>query len=640
MSHRSDIYDVLKRYWGYDQFRPGQEEAITSVLDGRDVFVLFPTGGGKSICYQVPALLSEGVCVVISPLIALMQDQVHQLRKLGIKAEYLHGGLSYFDIDRILDNAVYGDVKLLYMAPERLSSQMTIERLQQMQLSFIAVDEAHCISQWGHDFRPSYREINQIRELCPDITIMALTASATHNVIEDIKKQLLLRDPLFITTSYLREELTYVVRNEEQKLDFLLTAIKRIAGSVILYVRSRSKTEHMAKELTKSGLSAAAYHAGMSYDQRSAIMQAWMKGDIRICCATNAFGMGVDKADVRLVVHLDLPPSLEEYYQEAGRAGRDKQKSYCLLLYNQADILRLESNLKLAFPPIDDIKHVYTCLAYHYNLATGSGQGESFEFDLQSFIETYHLGYQSTGHILKILCDSGWIELTESYYQPSKVMIVVDRRDLYDYQLKNQLADIFLKTILRTYEGLFSQFTPISELYLAKKLSTDEKTIRAMLDQLDADDIIDFEPQSDSPKIHFLRPRSTDKNFNIDRAKYDLNKKLASQRAQSVLDYIHEKTCRTKNILHYFDVELNHNCGRCDLCLEKDEVPDEATYIKFKSIVLKNMGELTTIASMLRNFPANRSKQVEHVLKRMVDEKWIILENGDIHLHPSKKKSP
>ena len=390
--------------------------------------------------------------------------------------------------------------------------------------------------------------------------------------------------------------------------------------------------------LGEKGFRAAGYHAGLSHNDRQQIMHGWMTDKLRVVVATNAFGMGVDKSDVRLVIHLELPPSLEEYYQEAGRAGRDSKKAYCLLLYNQADTLQMSTKLKLAFPPLDEIKRIYACLGQHYHLATGSGEGESFEFDLQSFVESYNLGFQATVHVLKILAQSGWISLTESFYQPSKVLMVGDKMDIYDYELKHKSAATFITTMLRTYEGLYNQFTRISERFLAKQLNTEELIIVQLLEQLQADGIIDYEAASDSAKLTFLLPRSTAANFNIDKELFDFRKKMMSQRHQSVTAFINHNSCRMHALLRYFGERIEDRCGRCDLCLQKSNLPDESTYIKFKAIILKHTQPGVTIKEILEYFPSNRIAQVHHVLNRMMEESWIQITNDQIALHPSKIK--
>ena len=637
MNELNHIEQLLQKHWGFTSFRTLQAEAINAAMQAKDVFVLFPTGGGKSMCYQMAAIAQEGICLVISPLVALMQDQVHQLKQKGIKSDYLHAGMSYFEIDRVLDNGIYGNTKLLYMAPERLMHPLTLERLRQMNISLIAVDEAHCISQWGHDFRPAYREIGELRTEFPKVPVMALTATANPRVQRDIIEQLALKQPEICKKSFERDNLHFVVRTEQDKITQVKHILTHIEGSGIVYLRSRKKTMDLTRILNDGGISAAGYHAGLSHENRQSIMKGWMENKIRIVCATNAFGMGVDKADVRTVLHLELPPSLEEYYQEAGRAGRDGLKSYCIILYNEADKLQMAAKLKLSFPESKSIHHVYACLGHHFQLATGSGEGESFDFDFQSFVETYHLGYQATSQILKILEQSGWISLTDSFFQPSKVMMVADKILMYDYQLKHKSASIFIKLLLRTYEGLYSQFTRISESYLANSLDTSAATIGQMLEQLQADEIIDYEAASDTARITFLLPRSTEANFRIDKKLFKFRKQMMEDRHRAVNDFVLASDCRMQKMLTYFGEGSLESCGRCDRCIEKKSAPDEATYIRFKAIILKNLDESSTIKSLTALFPSNRKGQLRFVFDRMAQENWILIENDLVRLHPSKQ---
>jgi ATP-dependent DNA helicase RecQ len=628
---------VLKQYWGYDQFREGQAEAMQAVLQDRDVLVLFPTGGGKSLCYQVPALCREGVCLVISPLIALMQDQVRGLKKLGIKAEAIHSGQSYFEIDRLLDNAIYGNVKFIYMSPERLRHPLSIERIKQMNVNLIAVDEAHCISQWGHDFRPAYRLINEIREVLPEVPMMGLTATATREVRDDISEQLQLRSAKIVTRSFERPNLHLVVYHLEDKNSKLIHVLKQVQGSAIVYVRSRNKTSVISRLLNNHEITATAYHAGMEHKDRSAVMQHWMDDKIKVVVATNAFGMGVDKSNVRVVIHLDIPPSLEEYYQEAGRAGRDGESSYCVLMYNKADLLSLEGKMKLEFPETNFISRIYHCLGNFFDLATGSGEGETFDFDLRIFCEQYNLGYQVTQKAMQIIEQSGWIVLTDSFLQPSRVIMEADKEELYTYQIKNRAADAFIKVLLRSYEGLFSGYGKISEQYLASKLKTNPGIVIQYLEQLHADGILEYVPASNSPKITYLKARSTSANFTIDKDLLKFRARQAKARFEAISDFLYKPDCRMQIILKYFGYFMTQRCGKCDRCIEKKVQPDEETYNKFKSIILKYLDTRMPISEVLTFFPSNRKQQVFQVLERMVAEEWISLSNNILELHPSKR---
>ncbi|MDX1667335.1 MAG: ATP-dependent DNA helicase RecQ, partial [Saprospiraceae bacterium] len=461
---------ILEKYWGYDSFRPPQEKVIRSVLRNEDTLVLMPTGGGKSICYQVPALCREGLCIVVSPLIALMNDQVYQLRKRNVPAAAVHSGMSYSDIDRILDNCIYGQTRLLYLSPERLSTDLAQERISRMNVNLLAVDEAHCISQWGYDFRPAYLEIAQIRELIPDTPLLALTATATPTVAEDIQDKLEFRKAHLIKSSFHRPRLAYVVLEEEGKFSKIKKILDGVPGPSIVYVRSRRGTKEIAARLKREGLSADFYHAGLDTESRDAKQTAWIRGEVRIMVATNAFGMGIDKSNVRSVIHHDPPDSLEAYFQEAGRAGRDGKKAYAILLYHGSDRIRLERQFSRSYPEIEEVKRVYRALGSYFQLAVGAGKGESFDFDLTEFGRTYDLDTLTTYHALRILEQSGFIVLTEAVYVPATLMVRIGKEELYDYLLKNAKLDKLLKTILRTYQGAFKHHVRIREKQLARFL--------------------------------------------------------------------------------------------------------------------------------------------------------------------------
>ena len=471
--------DILKQYWGYDSFRPLQDEIIESVLDGKDTLALMPTGGGKSICFQVPALCREGVCIVISPLIALMKDQVFQLQKRNIPAAAIYSGMRYKDIDRLLDNAVYGNIKLLYLSPERLVTELARERIKKMNVNLLAVDEAHCISQWGYDFRPPYLQIAEIREFIPDTPILAVTATATKEVVEDIQQKLEFKDGAVFQKSFERKNLAYVVLSEENKPQKALDILQKVKGSAVVYSRNRRGTKEVANYLRKNGINADFYHAGLSTALRTKKQEDWIQGKLKVMVSTNAFGMGIDKADVRSVVHMDLPDSLEAYFQEAGRAGRDGKKSFAVLLYNEADKKNLLWSYENSFPEIEEVKRVYAALGSYLQLAIGSGLGGSFDFEIERFVKNFRFDLLKTYSCLKILEQSGYIVLSDAVFIPSTIKIRVNKEVLYDYQLKNRSLDIIIKTILRTYHGALSHHTKIDESQLARFL----KITRVQLSQ-------------------------------------------------------------------------------------------------------------------------------------------------------------
>lgn len=563
---------ILQQYWGFDTFRPFQQEIIESVLDGKDTLALLPTGGGKSICYQVPAHCKPGITIVISPLIALMKDQVYQLRKREIRAEAIYSGMHFKDIDRILDNCIYGSVKLLYLSPERLTSDLAIERLRQMKINLIAVDEAHCISQWGYDFRPAYLRIAEIREWFEEtIPILALTATATPEVVDDIQEKLAFRSTNVFQSGFGRPNLAYVVQHEEEKTQKLLSIVKNVRGSGVVYVRNRRKTKEIAYFLKNKGIRADFYHAGLSPDERSKKQDAWMNNEIRIIVSTNAFGMGIDKPDVRSVVHMDLPDSLEAYFQEAGRGGRDGKKSYAVLIYNEADKINLLHQYEFSFPDLKEVRRVYQALGSFLQLAIGSGKGESYDFDLIRFAKNYDLDTLKTLNCLKILTDAGWLALTEAVYIPSKLKVKVSKEELYDFQLKNRKYDLLIKTILRTYQGAFSHFVNINEYQLARFMKISGSELDALFENLKLHGIIQFKPQKDKPQLTFLEERTETKNLLFDKKLYDFRKKRHKERIDTAIAYAETALCRSRQLLSYFGETESKDCGICDYCLEKNK---------------------------------------------------------------------
>ena len=464
--------EILKKYWGFDAFRPMQLNIIESALQGNDTLALLPTGGGKSICFQVPALCLEGVTLVVSPLIALMKDQVQNLKKRDIKAEAIFSGLHRREIERILDNCCFGETKILYLSPERLTNTDTLERIKQMKVVLIVVDEAHCISQWGYDFRPSYLQISQIRDYFPKTPVLALTATATKEVVVDIQSKLNFLKSKLCQISFLRTNLSYVVLKEEVKEVKMLEILQKVPGSGVIYVRNRKKTKDIAQFLTQKGINADFYHAGLDIDERSVKQDNWIANRTRIIVSTNAFGMGIDKPDVRTVIHLDLPDSLEAYFQEAGRAGRDEKKSYAILLYNKTDELNLVRNYEKSFPEIQDIKNTYLALGSYLQLAIGSGKDENFDFDLNKFAINFKLDIAKTYSCLKVLEQSGWLTLNDAVKILSSVQFIVEKEKLYDYQLKNKQLDITIKIMLRLYQGILSAPININEHQIAKLQQT------------------------------------------------------------------------------------------------------------------------------------------------------------------------
>ncbi|MBN8696888.1 MAG: RecQ family ATP-dependent DNA helicase [Bacteroidetes bacterium] len=566
------IHEILEKYWGYRSFRPLQEDIIHSILNGNDTLALLPTGGGKSICFQVPAMSKDGICIVVSPLIALMKDQVENLTSRGIKAIAITSAMHKREIDIALDNCVHGNIKFLYLSPERLESEIVKVRLQKMKVSFIAIDESHCISQWGYDFRPSYLKILQLRELLPNIPILALTATATPEVVKDIQQKLGFKKENVLQKSFERKNLSYVVLPEEDKLARLVKIANNVKGSGIVYVRNRKKTQEIASYLKSNKISADFYHAGLDIKTRDAKQSNWIQNKTRIIVCTNAFGMGIDKPDVRFVVHIDLPDSLEAYFQEAGRAGRDEQKAFAILLYNTGDKLELTRNIETGFPSLEEIKTTYQALANYYQLAIGSGLGITKDFDIAHFCDTYQLQAIKTFNCLKFIEREGYISLTDAIHQPSRIKLELNKEDLYKFQISNSKFDGFIKLLLRSYSNLFDNFVKINEFELAKKANMKRGDVVKGLNYLQQLKVLTYIEQTELPQLTFTLPRADAKNLTLSKENFELLKKRAIARMEAVLDYA-ESThkCRSQILLAYFGETNAYRCNQCDVCLEENK---------------------------------------------------------------------
>lgn len=624
--------DILNRYWGYDTFRPLQDEIIQSVLDGKDTLALMPTGGGKSICFQVPALVKEGICIVVSPLIALMKDQVYNLHKRDISAAAIYSGMYYKDIDRTFDNCIYGNTKLLYLSPERLTTELARERIQKMNVSLLAVDEAHCVSQWGYDFRPPYLKIAEIRDLIPDTPILALTATATPEVVTDIQDKLEFKQGQVFQKSFARQNVAYVVLKEENKRDKMVEILRNVRGTGIVYVRNRKLTKDIAQYLRQKGISSDFYHAGLNSELRSAKQEAWIQNKIRVMVCTNAFGMGIDKPDVRTVVHLDLPDSLEAYFQEAGRAGRDDKKSYAVLLYRAQDKMALEKNFENAYPDIDSIKQVYRALGSYFQLAVGGGEGRSFDFDIVEFCRNFKLPAVQVYNCLKILEQAEWIVLTDAVFIPSSIKILVSKDEMYDYQLKNPKFDLVLKTILRLTQGAFNHYVNVREKKFADFLKISIGQLINMFNHLKNEKILDYRPQKDKPQIIFLKERISAENLTLDKKLYRLRKERHQIRIEKAVAYAETPKCRSQLLLSYFGEKDSKPCGICDVCLgrtKSDLSPDDYDRYKNKiKLVLKR--ESLTFEELLEAFKPSRHNQVILALEFLIDEGIIEKEDGKL----------
>lgn len=571
--------EILHKVFGFEDFRPVQKDVINSVLSQHDTLALLPTGGGKSLCYQIPGLVNEGICLVISPLIALMKDQVDALKAKGVKAAAIFSGMSYREIDTTLDNCIYGDFKFLYVSPERLKVDLFIERFKQMPVNLIAVDEAHCISQWGYDFRPQYLEIGEIRKHHPKVPILALTASATPKVCEDIKDKLLMKNEQEFHQSFARENLSFSVRLVENKFEKGVEVLQRVAGTAIWYVRNRQATHQISNSLLKLGISASPYHAGMTMADRNAVQASWMADKTRVIVSTNAFGMGIDKPNVRVVIHTDLPENIENYYQEAGRAGRDGEKSFAVLISNEQDFEALMDRAALVYPPIDFVKRVYQCLANYYKLAVGSNMFSSFDFVYHEFAHNYDLGVLETFYALKVLEEEGFISLNESFYAPSRIHFLVDPARLYEVQIAYANLDPLVKVLLRTYGGnLFSEYLSIQEAKLAKTLEIREIDVISRLRKLAELEVMDYDQRKDKPQLTFLTPRYDAGKLPLNFKRIEDRRALTLNHAQQIIAYAHQDIlCRSQFIQEYFGERTDRECGICDWCIKNRKSKDLAS---------------------------------------------------------------
>ncbi|MCB0397378.1 MAG: RecQ family ATP-dependent DNA helicase [Flavobacteriales bacterium] len=628
-----NLTQILTRYWGYDKFRPLQEEVIQSVMAGKDTFALMPTGGGKSVCYQVPALASDGICIVVSPLIALMKDQVEALKKKGIEARALFSGMSYREMDITLDNCVYGRIKLLYLSPERLASDLVKARVAKMKVNLLAVDEAHCISQWGYDFRPAYRNIASLRELIPNTPVLAVTATATQPVIEDILKQLRFSGSQIFRKSFHRENLAYEVREEEDKQGRLLKLCREWKGSGIVYVRTRRRTKEMATLLSRSGIVSDHYHGGLTQAERRQKQDAWMKGQVRVIVCTNAFGMGIDKSNVRFVVHMDIPDSMEAYVQEAGRAGRDEEPARAIIFHNAHDRLEMLERVKASYPPFSEIKVVYQALGNYFQLPVGSGLETSFDFDLGDFSQRFSLKVDLVFHAMQVLERAGYITMVESIYLPSRILFKVDQKGLYAYQVAHQQMDAFIKLLLRSYPGLFDQPVPVREEELARRMNSSVANVVALLQRLVKEDVIEYFPRKESPQVFYNLARLDEKNLVIAPEFLKQRRDQAMERAEYMVFYLTSKTrCRSQMILAYFGEKETQRCGVCDICQDRNDLGLNELEFERVSEMVK---EILTGENMALNELVEKVEGPgdDHVIKVL---QWL-MDHGKIRLNQENK---
>ncbi len=621
-------YDILKNYWGYHEFREPQADIIDAVLSGQDVLALMPTGGGKSLCFQVPAMCKSGICIVVSPLIALMKDQVFNLKKKGIQAEAIYSGMNYRDIDRIFDNCAYGNIKFLYLSPERLMTDLARARISKMNVNLVAIDEAHCISQWGYDFRPPYMNIAEIREFLPEnIPFIALTATATPEVVTDIQERLEFRKGYQVyRKSFLRSNLSYSVLYEENKPRKMVEILRKVRGTGIVYARSRKQTRDIANYLVRNKISADFYHAGLTGDERSAKQDAWIKDKIRVMVATNAFGMGIDKPDVRVVVHLDLPDNLEAYFQEAGRGGRDGKKSFAVMLYHENDRKKLERQYEAAYPTMDEIKRVWQALGSHYQLAVGSGKGEGYDFDIVDFSMKYDLEVIRVFNALKILERDGWLVMSEAVNIPPSVRFLMEKEELYDYQLKNKKLDLVIRRILQSHHGGFNQILHLRSFNkLAASLKLTPVQLEKMLIYLHKEDVLKYTPIKDKPQIVFLEERITGKNLLIDKQSFEFLKKRHLFRMQKAIAYAETPDCRSRLLLKYFGEKDSPKCGICDVCTgrTKSDLSEEQHARLEEKILGVIREEMVTIEDVMASFAPKWESKVIRVLEYLFSEEKI-----------------
>lgn len=628
----TDYLKILKQYWGYDSFRGIQEAIITSIGDGRDTLGLMPTGGGKSITFQVPALAQPGLCLVITPLIALMKDQVRNLRDRGIKAVAIYSGMTREEILIALENCIFGDYKFLYISPERLDTEIFRIKLRSMKVSMITVDESHCISQWGYDFRPSYLKIAEIRKLLPDIPILALTATATPEVVKDIQARLAFREENVFRMSFERKNLAYIVRRTENKAEELLHILKHVAGSAIVYTRNRKKTKEVAQWLNQQEITATFYHAGLSNETKDARQKSWLTGEHRVMVATNAFGMGIDKPDVRLVVHIDFPDSPEAYFQEAGRAGRDGEKAYAVLLYAKSDPTILRKRISDTFPEKDYIRKVYEDINFYYQMAMGDGLGCTYAFNIDEFCHNFKHFPIQVDSALKILTRAGYLEYTDEQDNASRLIFTLRRDELYRIQENNPDTEKLLRIILRSYTGVFTDYAYINEDSLASRTGLTRQQVYETLVFLTRRRILHYIPGKKTPYIIYTRERQETDRIYLSDEVYEDRKKSYIQRIEAMLSYAEtDDKCRSRMLLRYFGEKNEHNCGHCDVCLQKHDSGvkqnefDEIVR-KIEELLQDNSMSVTVLQQQLE--AAWKKEHIQQVLHFLLAEEKLKLEDG------------
>jgi ATP-dependent DNA helicase RecQ len=627
--------EILKQYWGYDSFRDLQEEIITSIGEGKDTLGLMPTGGGKSITFQVPALAQEGICIVITPLIALMKDQVQNLRKREIKALAIYSGMTRQEILTALENCIFGNYKFLYISPERLDTEIFRTKLRSMKVSMITVDESHCISQWGYDFRPAYLKIAEIRELLPEVPVLALTATATPEVVTDIQARLKFREGNVFRMSFERKNLAYIVRKTDNKTKELLYILQRISGSAIIYVRNRRRTKEITELLMNEGITADFYHAGLDNAVKDLRQKRWQSGEVRVMVATNAFGMGIDKPDVRIVLHLDLPDSPEAYFQEAGRAGRDGEKAYAVILYSKSDKTTLHKRVVDTFPDKEYILNVYEHLQYYYQMAMGDGFQCIREFNLEEFCRKFKYFPVPVDSALKILTQAGYLEYTDEQDNSSRILFTIRRDELYKLREMGKEAEALIQSILRSYTGVFTDYAYISEESLAVRTGLTRQQIYNILVTLTKRRIVDYIPRKKTPYIIYTRERLELRFLHIPASVYEERKARYEARIKAMEEYVTtENICRSRMLLRYFGEKNEHNCGQCDVCLSKRATDNlsEESYEEVKRQILDLLSHSPLTPAETADQIKAEKEDIGQVIRYLLDEGELKMQDGMLHI--------